>query len=668
MNLKEFNNKTTPMTNLSKSFLAIGFFLISFPQKFIAQGVNMDVDQDRISIEADKRYLLAKGKGEYSVWYGCDHNELRRPIILVGGYDPRGVNNYNEPEDVFGDLTDNQVAGNLLAAGYDIVALNYDNGGTYIQRNAYLLVELIEQINDELEANGSNEELVVIGMSMGGLVARGALTYMEDQGGLDHQTRLFISFDSPQQGANVPLGIQHMVDFWATPDAPGDPLDEITPQISGLLNLSAPATKQMADPFFSANPERALFQTWLSSHGNYPNDLRKVAIACGSGDGKDQPSLRPGDPYLTWHHFSLSFEFKNNAYAPPRSHIFEGLIRNPLPVKSRNVNGVGVPSIDDAPGGYYDIEGALETIAERLNTVYKPPTATAHNGRFSFIPTISALDIQTSNYYTSVRDLPNYPEVASSPFDAVYAGDQNLSHLRINDEIAGFFLKELDAETDLFLQNKNETGTEVYTASSEIEAGRNVTHLKPQGDHVIEDGGDVTAIAGEKVRIRPGFRTEKGGRFRASIEEPDCPPFDSSIASAGIKPLQEGNGYSTASTTGIEGLQGERSPGSTDEGQVKGNVARTREADQRYAGNEDIPASIQVEPNPTPGQFILHLPQEMGPAEVTISNSMGKTIMENRKVRTTRKQVDLSNEPEGIYLVRVRMGKDAFVERVVIAR
>lgn len=43
---------------------------------------------------------------------------------------------------------------------------------------------------------------------MGGLVARVALRQMENDGQA-HHTSHYISFDSPHNGANVPLGLQH---------------------------------------------------------------------------------------------------------------------------------------------------------------------------------------------------------------------------------------------------------------------------------------------------------------------------------------------------------------------------------------------------------------------------------------------------------------------------
>src|SRR5690606_10315673 len=60
---------------------------------------------------------------------------------------------------------------------------------------------------------------VLIGHSMGGVIGRYALRYMETPAYITwsgaykpermHNTRLFISLDAPHQGANIPLALQH---------------------------------------------------------------------------------------------------------------------------------------------------------------------------------------------------------------------------------------------------------------------------------------------------------------------------------------------------------------------------------------------------------------------------------------------------------------------------
>ena len=84
-----------------------------------------------------------------------------------------------------------------------------DGGADFIQRNAFILVKLINEINS---MKVGSEQNVIIGPSMGGLISRYALRYME-QNTLDHDTRLYLSFDSPHLGANVPIGLQYLFNY-----------------------------------------------------------------------------------------------------------------------------------------------------------------------------------------------------------------------------------------------------------------------------------------------------------------------------------------------------------------------------------------------------------------------------------------------------------------------
>ena len=69
-----------------------------------------------------------------------------------------------------------QLIDKLRKAGYDIIYLDYINGSDLMQNNAMVLVELINRVNSQ---KCTNEELVVVGASMGGQVVKYALSYME---------------------------------------------------------------------------------------------------------------------------------------------------------------------------------------------------------------------------------------------------------------------------------------------------------------------------------------------------------------------------------------------------------------------------------------------------------------------------------------------------------
>ena len=99
----------------------------------------------------------------------------------------------------------------LRSRGYDLILLDFVDGATSILKNAALLKNLIHLCNIFKQGNHS---LVVAGASMGGQVARVALAEME-RDHEDHCTGIYVSWDSPHRGANIPLSIQATIDFLA---------------------------------------------------------------------------------------------------------------------------------------------------------------------------------------------------------------------------------------------------------------------------------------------------------------------------------------------------------------------------------------------------------------------------------------------------------------------
>ncbi len=90
---------------------------------------------------------------------------------------------------------------------YDLIFIDWNDGVDDIRRNAITMERVINQIN---AMKTGAEQNVVMGISMGGLVARYALASMTKRN-VNSQTRLLVTHDSPHQGAYVPLAFQHMV-------------------------------------------------------------------------------------------------------------------------------------------------------------------------------------------------------------------------------------------------------------------------------------------------------------------------------------------------------------------------------------------------------------------------------------------------------------------------
>ena len=80
---------------------------------------------------------------------------------------------------------------------------------------------------------------------------------------------------------------------------------------------------------------------------------------------------------------------------------------------------------------------------------------------------------------------------------------------------------------------------------------------------------------------------------------------------------------------------------------------------------------LRLIPNPTQGQFNLELPKTIeGLAELSITNLNGQRIY-NAQVQTSPGStfpLDLSQQPEGVYLVHVRVGNQLYQEKLVLIK
>ncbi|MEJ7779322.1 MAG: alpha/beta fold hydrolase [Daejeonella sp.] len=270
----------------------------------IEHPVQMPVEAD-IDYQGYEESFPIKGEGLATIYYhntDCDQI-IKKPIIIIDGFDPGSKREAGKLVDenlIYKDAANNNknFAVDMLDKGYDVIILDFkqyekngksiDGGSDYIQRNAFTLVKLIQWVNQQKENNG--EQLVVVGPSMGGLISRYALAYME-QNSMPHNTRLWVSFDSPHLGANIPIGDQWMLDYF------GNILGVKSAKSSLDGTLNSPAAKEMLLHHYLANTEapsphwtRTSFMQELNSLG-FPTQLRKVALINGSGNGTLQGSF-----------------------------------------------------------------------------------------------------------------------------------------------------------------------------------------------------------------------------------------------------------------------------------------------------------------------------------------------------------------------------------------
>lgn len=395
-------------------------------------------DETWTDYTADIPYNGSAAHGEVGVFFGNGNTDFTRPVIIVDGFDP------GDTRDLAGlwDIANQQnMIDNLLSEGYDFVIANFYGGDDYIQRNAMLIVKLIQDINARMNSAGTMKnanQIVIIGPSMGGLVTRYAIRYCE-LNNIPHNVRNWISFDSPMKGADIPLGLQHWVRFFAQ-EADVESAQE------ALTALSGPAAKQMLIYHYTATSgntanSNALFTSFYNEINTmgFPEQTRIVSIINGSGYGNGQP-YGPGDQVIYYHYRSWIVDLDGNVWAVPNqtnTRIFNGLYDTALPFDEVNENIYVNNTLpyDGAPGGSRGTFAEMDAIDPGYGDIIAPWD------NHAFIPSISSLCIQNTNnpYYNVDANINS----VSTPFDKLYYPSNNQEHVEITPESYNWFYHEV---------------------------------------------------------------------------------------------------------------------------------------------------------------------------------------------------------------------------------
>jgi hypothetical protein len=359
-----------------------------------------------------------------------------RPIVVVEGFD---LDNSMSWDELYVLLNQENLLETLRTAGFDLVVLDFTEATEPIQRNAYVVSELIQQVQAGLEPGTG---MTLVGASMGGLAARFALAHLETSGFV-HRVRTFISFDAPHGGANIPLGIQYWLDFFREESAEADFM---------LSRLDTPAARQMLVYHHTtppgatgqSDPLRAGLEADFAALGGWPATPRLVGIANGSGAQVGQ-AFAPGAQIVRWDYSSFLVDLHGNVWAVPDGagqRIFQGEIDFVLlPSDQRDVSVSGTLPYDGAPGGTRSSMADMDAVAAPYGDIV------ALHPNHCFIPTTSALALSGVGLFHDVLGDPDI--LASTPFDAVYVPAANQPHVAIGAENAAWLLAEIDAPTDV---------------------------------------------------------------------------------------------------------------------------------------------------------------------------------------------------------------------------
>ena len=555
------------------------------------------------------------GLAEYEVFLGAD-NVLDKPIFIIDGFDPSDSRNIAGLYSLL-DFDNNGTTENLADKvrnddDFDVVLINFptyfllsngtlqslsnstdvngdtvidtldypgstlvDGGADFIERNAFSVVDIINLINSQ---KTGSEENVIIGPSMGGLISRYALNYMEANS-LTHETRLWLSFDSPHLGANVPIGFQHLfnylgygLDTWV-----GDfSLEAVRPIVDGMLK--SPAARQMLTDHFEPHLENGEIAEFDSSillpvahdysvtffsginsltTSGFPETTRNVSLINGSGIGnpyqdKNGNDLDPGDKVIDA--FLPSVAFLTDAY-------FDTWF-TPYANQTIKIDDIWIDApflcfcdihaepdskafsfsdgIDAAPGGLFDL-GALAAGMVGTDPTIDAFFAALSTDYFNFIPTVSAMALSTNpnlDWFQNINlgngDTPwdaTTTTNSQTPFVNWYMPDNNEPHVTLTQQNVNFALSEIIEDNTLnteffdsnFIKVKNNPFNNTLTLlSSSLINNANVSIVDITGKVVYNSQQNINKEAQITLNIASGIyilniKTNENYTFRTKI-------------------------------------------------------------------------------------------------------------------------------------------------------
>jgi|GEM_PF-2466764 len=423
---------------------------------------------------------------------------IRKPLIFIEGYDPdddpldnqyglvnwatyqTGITYSENGKLVFQQLANlPNLVNSVIYQGYDLIIVDFKDPGARIEKNAMALIQIIQFVN---ASKTTNEENIVMGASMGGLIARYALRYMELHN-CKHCTKAYLTFDTPHLGANIPHGVLDVT------RAMYQHFGKAERQY--LYQLNTPAVRQMliyhSDE--TAYAERQAWQTKLDNMG-HPVDCKRILMSSGHKNG-NQYSINAGDLLLDWkisqeRSFSVRtlFEVKvwsydpNKKYyaikAPVATYLTIGNNKIPTGVKILDYkvnrafsNPYTMTNIDYCSGGSSEATGEVidvlkanqASIWQQLSKIPNKHHVQPYGIRNqSFVSVASAIGITGQGHQINLANFILNNNAFESRNNPYAEKDGNLAHIEIKQENIDAILASLGATVvyaDLNLPNAN---------------------------------------------------------------------------------------------------------------------------------------------------------------------------------------------------------------------
>lgn len=686
--------------------VALSFICISaFSQSYVYNGNIVGISGSHLVNKLSTSYDSKTISGEYLTILGKGNTSIKKPFIIIEGIDFLNNQDFDTHLSLYNDgngpLTNlnNSLIYSLYNNGYDVIILDFDNATDYIQNNAMLLVSLINNLSI------TDDNLVVMGFSMGGLVARYALTWMESNG-QNHHTRLYISHDSPHKGANFPIGLQELIEDVRNNTAIAWIAVDI---IIKTFEYNMPAARQMLvyhylnskDGIAKPSDDKLnLFTEMynLNPQGNgYPSKPVKIAISNGNYSGKPQSGFSDGDNLLYFDYWKKNepthlgwplcglFDFNgcdlnwasDHLTATVRVGFDESTPLEEFSFYSLGKHSIGNTGVKFPLGGSgtqtynssnysYDIASGsnspnfMNLLEDAISANLTSSVQVISNT--CFIPTISALDLNVG--LSESFGLNN--SQCNTNFDYIHANlNANNDHFSLTVDAKNFIINHLLAN-EKPIKRVVYDGVSIEIANKTVNSGEQYNKtvsnsISNTGSFVIKSNGSSNLTAGNSIILNPGFSVESGGTFNASIISGQMcpnpigfnPHYLAPQLKSGTTSVNEVINYDCSNYVNLPSYSSD----SLYFDCFQTEVPTSEQLDSLLNKN------ITIYPNPTTGIITIEFSSEivLSYLKIKVYDYMGNNIYSLNNVTTNTLTINLSNAMTGLLAIEFNLNNGNYI-------
>lgn len=617
---------------------------------------------------------------EYNFLFNTNNKsgKLRRPFIICDGFDHDNKRNYYETSisplsSMAAASEDNDIRGlyelldgapspwdsgnqkhphfvdSLMKYGYDIIFVNFMNGSGDIPANASNLRGFLNTVINKDYRDSLTEEITIVSPSMGGIITRIALKEMENAKE-EHFVKIWISYDSPHKGANIPISLQHNIRYACDFAVYGSTF------LEKLEKLESPAARQLIKHHYSNSnaisnptPDYTQLYAYLDALG-YPSISKNFGIT----NGGKQLLYSPAGIQIVKFNLLTNTTYLKGWGQNNSSGTYTVAISNRKGSKEQIVQSASQIPMDNAPGGWFSTPNSINfaIINEAQGEISKNNIS---NTWACFIPTASAMgnEINSNSIHKTWESFTNCNDNTSgkikTPFDEIYGMEYNEEHTKISASTAEYVLDEFQEYMKSTIRPIVRNGNPI----NQIVKGKvaylviDTIQLASTGNgntYTLSNTAIVNIRAGKSIQFHPGFKAVTGSKMNAKIVVNSPTPYYSTAGS-----------YKTESTTNANPASPSPYMGKVYDYSVKENIVTVSDN-----------VILNVFPNPAEKSVSINIEGLNGnKSTLEIFNALGITIFSEVISNNGNYQFDISNLESGVYIFKLKSKNSEAYQRVV---